>query len=40
VTDEVVAAGGAAGVEYEPIGPVELKGLTEAIPLHIAHRTG
>jgi class 3 adenylate cyclase len=39
VTDEVVAAGGADGVTYEPIGPVELKGLTEAIPLHVARRS-
>ena len=39
VTDEVVAAGGADGVAYEPIGPVELKGLTEAIPLHVARRS-
>jgi class 3 adenylate cyclase len=38
VTDEVVAAG-ADGVTYEPIGPVELKGLTEAIPLHVARRS-
>jgi len=40
VTNEVVAAGGAEGVEYEPIGPVELKGLAEAIPLSVARRSG
>jgi len=40
VTDEVVAAGGADGVTFEPIGPVELKGLSEAIPLHVARRAG
>jgi adenylate cyclase len=39
VTDEVVRAGGASGVEFESIGPVELKGLTEAVPLHVAHRS-
>src|SRR6185503_2678960 len=40
VTDEVVAAGGADGVTFEPIGPVELKSLSEAIPLHVARRAG
>src|SRR2546426_11298430 len=39
VTDEVVAAGGAEGVAFDPIGPVELKGLTEAVPLHVARRS-
>jgi len=39
VTDEVVAAGGADGVAFDPIGPVELKGLTEAVPLHVARRS-
>ena len=39
VTDEVVAAGGAEGIAFDPIGPVELKGLTEAIPLHVARRS-
>jgi class 3 adenylate cyclase len=39
VTDEVVAASDVPGLEFESIGPVELKGLTETIPLHIAHRS-
>ena len=39
VTDEVVAAGGADGVAFDSIGPVELKGLTEAVPLHVARRS-
>jgi class 3 adenylate cyclase len=38
VTDDVVAASDIEGVSFESIGPVELKGLTEAVPLHIAHR--
>jgi adenylate cyclase len=38
VTDEVVAATDIDGVTFESIGPVELKGLTETIPLHVAHR--
>ena len=40
VTDDVVAATDVEGVTFESIGPVELKGLTETIPLHIAHRAG
>ena len=41
VTDDVVAASGEIdGVRFEPIGPVELKGLTEAIPLNVARRAG
>ena len=39
VTDDVVAASDVEGLEFESIGPVELKGLTETIPLHIAHRS-
>jgi adenylate cyclase len=40
VSDEVVAAAGdVGGVRFEAIGPVELKGLTEAIPLHVARRS-
>lgn len=40
VSDEVVtAAGELAGIRFEPIGPVELKGLTEAVSLHVARRT-
>jgi adenylate cyclase len=39
VTDEVVGASQVEGVHFEPIGPVELKGVAEAVPLHIARRT-
>jgi len=39
VSDAVVAASAdLAGVRFEAIGPVELKGFTEAIPLNIARR--
>ena len=39
VSDEVVAASGELpGVQFELIGPVELKGLTEAVSLHVARR--
>jgi len=39
VSDDVVAASGQLpGVRFEPIGPVELKGLTEAVSLHVARR--
>ncbi len=39
VTDEVVAAADSIeGVEFDLIGPVELKGLTEAVSLHVARR--
>ena len=39
VSQEVVAASGElAGVTFEAIGPVELKGLTEAVVLHVARR--
>jgi adenylate cyclase len=38
VTDEVVAATTIDGVTFESIGPVELKGMSEAIPLHVASR--
>ena len=39
VSDEVVAAAPKLeGVRFESIGPVELKGLTETIPLHVARR--
>lgn len=38
VTDEVVAASQVDGLEFEPIGPVELKGLTGAVSLHVARR--
>lgn len=36
VSDEVVAASEVPAVAFEPIGPVELKGLTEAVSLHVA----
>ena len=39
VTDEVVAATDIDRITFESIGPVELKGLTETIPLHVAHRS-
>ncbi len=38
VSDEVVLAAPVENVLFEPIGPVELKGLSEAIPLHVARR--
>jgi adenylate cyclase len=39
VSDDVVAASaGLPGVEFEAIGPVELKGLTETVSLHVARR--
>lgn len=39
VSDEVVAASGeVGGIQFDPIGPVELKGLTDAVTLHVARR--
>jgi adenylate cyclase len=38
VSDDVVAASQASGVAFDPIGPVELKGLTEVVSLHVARR--
>jgi adenylate cyclase len=41
VSDEVVAAApglAAVGIRFEPIGPVELKGMTEAVSLQVARR--
>ena len=38
MSDAVVGASTVDGVEFESIGPVELKGLTEAIPLSVARR--
>ena len=38
VSDEVVAASQIPTIEFDPIGPVELKGLTEVVSLHIARR--
>ena len=39
VSDQVVAAAGELeGIRFELIGPVELKGLTEAVSLHVARR--
>lgn len=43
VSNEVVAAApglAEAGIQLDPIGPVELKGLTEAVSLHVARRAG
>jgi adenylate cyclase len=40
VSQDVVAASGGLPIEFESIGPVELKGLTEAIPLSVARRAG
>lgn len=40
VSDDVVTSAGAtAGVGFDPIGPVELKGLTETVSLHVARRS-
>jgi adenylate cyclase len=40
VSDDVVAtAGELVGITFDSIGPVELKGLTEAVPLHVARRS-
>jgi hypothetical protein len=39
VTDEVVAASTGVPVRFEPIGAVELKGLNEAVSLHVARRS-
>jgi adenylate cyclase len=41
VSDDVVDAApglAAAGIRFDPIGPVELKGLTEAVSLQVARR--
>jgi adenylate cyclase len=39
VSDDVVsAASPSPGLVFDPIGPVELKGLTEAVSLHVARR--
>jgi class 3 adenylate cyclase len=38
VSDSVVVATTVEGVRFDPIGPVELKGMTEAIPLSAARR--
>ena len=40
VSQDVVDATEGLPVEFESIGPVELKGLTEAIPLSVARRAG
>lgn len=40
VSDDVVgAAADLAGVRFDAIGPVELKGLTDAVSLHVARRS-
>jgi adenylate cyclase len=36
VSDEVVAASQVPAIAFDPIGAVELKGLTEAVSLHVA----
>jgi adenylate cyclase len=38
VSQEVVEAAGEAGITFEEIGPVELKGVSGAIRLHVARR--
>ena len=40
MSQDVVDATEGLPVEFESIGPVELKGLTEAIPLSVARRAG
>jgi hypothetical protein len=41
VSDAVVAvAAKVKGVEFEAIGPVELKGLSDAVSLHVARPAG
>jgi class 3 adenylate cyclase len=39
VSQDVVDAGGADGVAFTAIGPVELKGVSTALTLHVARRT-
>ena len=39
VSQDVVDAGGADGVAFTLIGPVELKGVSTALTLHVARRT-
>ncbi|HUQ43849.1 MAG TPA: hypothetical protein VM451_05475 [Candidatus Limnocylindria bacterium] len=36
--DVVAAAGPLEGIRFEVIGPVELKGLTESVPLQAARK--
>ena len=38
VSQDVVDAGGAEGVAFSEIGPVELKGVSTALTLHVARR--
>jgi class 3 adenylate cyclase len=38
VSQEVVDAGGADGIDFTLIGPVELKGVSTALTLHVARR--
>jgi adenylate cyclase len=40
VTQEVVDQSAGEGVEFQEIGPVELKGIGGAVNLHAAHRSG
>ena len=39
VSQDVVDAGATVGVAFTPIGPVELKGVSTALTLHVARRT-
>ena len=38
VTQEVVDASRVAGATFTEIGPVELKGISGVVRLHVAHR--
>jgi adenylate cyclase len=38
VSQDVVDAAGLDGVDFTPVGPVELKGVSEPISLHSARR--
>ncbi|MEP6808038.1 MAG: adenylate/guanylate cyclase domain-containing protein, partial [Chloroflexota bacterium] len=40
VSQAVVDASAGAGAEFTAIGPVELKGLTGPMHLHVARRSG
>ncbi len=40
VSDAVLQAGETPGCRFEPIGPVELKGVANPVPLHAVHRAG
>lgn len=40
VSQAVIDAAGESGIDFEEIGPFELKGVSEAIPLYAAHPPG